>query len=309
MRSLNKELDQLLLDLAWSLWTELGVAGVRRNHQKFLIAIEELILLTVALMEIDPRLRDEVLDWCSQYHRFFSISRLKFIMKSFGSSLDKPFSQFSATLNSHSQANWPVFIDSVPLKLNLSRKSCLRPLESPALLNIRARSLFGVGARADIITFFLTHGKSDFSATDVAEIGYSKRNIIEVLEGLTLSNLFDQFLLKNRKIYRLAKNEPLLKTLKPIPDYAPAWRYIFEVLLSLRDCIKRTENCSESTQVIEIRNVLLMLHPKLQRLNLVPPPLQKGYHDYLNAFRMWLLELTRRLAEGNFPDKLFLKTR
>jgi len=30
------------------------VAGVKRNHQKFLITIEELIVLTVALADVDP---------------------------------------------------------------------------------------------------------------------------------------------------------------------------------------------------------------------------------------------------------------
>jgi hypothetical protein len=83
MLPLSKGLDQLLLDLAWSLWTELGVAGVKRKHQKCLITPEELILLTVALAKVDPRLRDESLDWCSQYHRFISMSRLNSMMKSF----------------------------------------------------------------------------------------------------------------------------------------------------------------------------------------------------------------------------------
>jgi hypothetical protein len=83
MLPLSRELDKLLLDLVWSLWTELGVAGIKRKHQKFLINLEELIILTVVLAEIDPRLRDESLDWCSQYHHFISTSRLKSIIKIF----------------------------------------------------------------------------------------------------------------------------------------------------------------------------------------------------------------------------------
>ena len=111
MLTLSKRLDSLLLDLAWSLWTELGVAGVKRSHQQFLITLEELILLTVSLAETDPRLRDESLDWCSQYHHFISVSRLKSIMKSFGSSLNEPFSSYSSTLNSQSGTAWPLFVD------------------------------------------------------------------------------------------------------------------------------------------------------------------------------------------------------
>ena len=42
----KKEINKLLIELCWSLWTELGIAGVIRKHQHILIAPEELILLT-----------------------------------------------------------------------------------------------------------------------------------------------------------------------------------------------------------------------------------------------------------------------
>jgi hypothetical protein len=306
MHPLSKELDQHLLDLTWSLWTELGVAGVRRKHQNFLIALEELILLTVSLAEVDPRLRDESLDWCSQYHHFLSISRLKSIIKHFENSLDEPFSNYSATLNSLSRSAWPLFLDSPPLKVILSHKSCLRPLESPALLNIRARSIFGTGARADLVTFFLTHTKSDFAVADLVEIGYSKRNLAEILEEFSLSGLFDKFLLRNQQRYRLAKNDQLVKVLGPIPEYAPSWRLILEVLLPLRDCIKRIQNSSESTKVVEIRNLLIALQKNLQRLSLAPPPFQINFHAYLNSFSEWLLNIVHKLAQGEFSNKSFL---
>jgi hypothetical protein len=298
MLPLSKELDQHLLDLAWSLWTELGVAGVIRKHQNVLINLEELILLTVVLAEIDPRLRDESLDWCSQYHHFLSISRLKSIIKGFGSSLDEPFSSYASTLNSLSRAALPLFLETPPLKVILSHKSCLRPLESPALLNIRARSIFGTGSRADLVTFFLTHTNADFSASDVTEIGYSKRNLAEILDAFSLSGLFDKFLLRNQQRYRLIKNDQLLKILSPIPAYAPLWRVILEVLLPLRECIKRTENSSESTKVVEIRNLLITLQKHLHRLNITPPPLQNNFKAYLNSFSKWLLEIVRPLAQG-----------
>lgn len=306
MSQIKMELDRFLLDLAWSLWTELGVAGVKRKHQEFLITLEELILLTVALARVDPRLRDESLDWCSQYHHFVSISRLKSIMKDFGGSLNEPFSSYSVTLNSISGASWPVLINSSPLKLTPSHKSCLRPLESPALLNIRARSIFGTGARADLVTFFLTHAKSDFSISDVTEIGYSKRNLAEILEELTLGKLFNKFLMGNQQRYRLIKNEQLRKVLGPIPKYAPSWRLVFQVLLQLRACIHDNESLSESTQVVAIRNLLNALKNELQRLNLTPPSYQTNLHGYMNAFRDWLLDLVRKLSQGGVSNQSFL---
>jgi hypothetical protein len=306
----SKRFDKLLLDLAWSLWTELGVAGTIRKHQNFLITLEELIVLTVALSDIDPRLRDESLDWCSQYHHFISTSRLKTIVKAFGSSIYAPFSNYAASLNSFSHAAWPLFQkESSPLKIVLSHKSCLRPLESPALLNIRARSIFGTGARADLVTYFLTHAKSDFAASDVVDIGYTKRNLAEILEEFCLSGLFDKFLLRNQQRYRLIKKDQLIKVLGPVPEFTPSWRIVFEILLQLRDCIKRNENNSESTKVVEIRNFLIAHQKNLQKLDLIPPPMQTNFHSYLNSFTEWLIEIIRQLAQGDFADKSFLTTR
>jgi hypothetical protein len=223
-------------------------------------------------------------------------------MKGFGNSLVEPFSSYAATLNAFARTTWPLYIDASPLKFVPSRKSCLRPLESPALLNIRARSIFGTGARADLVTFFLTHIKGDFSASDMTEIGYSKRNLAEILEELCLSGLFEKFALRNQQRYRLARNSHLIKALGPIPEYAPSWQLIFEILLLLRDCIKRTENSSESTRAVEIRNLLQTLKQNLQKLNLTPPPFQTNFHAYLNSVGAWLLEIARKFAQGDFSD-------
>ena len=98
MITLKKQLDQLLLDLTWSLWTELGVAGVKQKHQHVLILLEELIVLTAVLAEIDPRLRDESLDWCSQYHHLVSISRLKLLMGEMSSATCAALSKYCSSL-------------------------------------------------------------------------------------------------------------------------------------------------------------------------------------------------------------------
>ena len=84
MRTASNQIDENLAHLAWSLWTELGVAGLERKHQIFSIAPEELIILTSALSEFDPRLRDEALDWCIHYHRFISSIRLHILAKKYG---------------------------------------------------------------------------------------------------------------------------------------------------------------------------------------------------------------------------------
>ncbi len=297
---LIKQLDKNLLNLAWSLWTELGVAGVKQKHQNVLILIEELVIFTSILIEVDPRLRDESLDWCSQFHHFISISRLKSLMKAFNELAKEPFSKYASSLNNISEAHWPVFIDFSPLKINLSRKSTLLPHASPALLNIRARSIFGTGARADLVTFFLVQPNTDFSIAEIAELGYSKRNLAEVLDDLHFGNLFERFMQGNQQRYRLNKNSPLFQMLKPIPKHAPPWHLIFKLLLLLRACIHRTEKYSESSKVVELRNWLKRNEQLLQKLELTPPLFQNNFAVYLENFSQWVLEWTDRFEQGQF---------
>lgn len=285
-----KLLDQHLLDLAWSLWTELGVAGVFRRHQNTLILVEELVLLTSVLSEIDPRLRDEAMDWCARYHHFISVSRLKSILEDYEGLIEEPFSQFSSTLNAIAKLNWPIFVEKTPLKLFLSQKSVLRPHASAALLNIRARGIFGIGSRADLITFFLVHAEKDFSITELTETGYSKRSLAEILEDFHFCKLFNQFTQGNQQRYRLNKDSPLFEMLKPIPKHTKSWRLIFKVLLTLRDCLKRTKDFSESSKVVEIVNCMAQLKPSLQKLDLNFPIFTDDFSLYLQSFNQTLLD-------------------
>ncbi len=293
-----KHLDKNLLDLTWSLWTELGVAGVLRNHQNTLILIEELILFTSVISEEDPRLRDEVMDWCTQFHHFVSISRLKSIIKDYEGLIEEPFSEFSSTLNTLAKTNWPVLIPKKPLQLSLSQKSTLRPYASAALLNIRARGIFGTGSRADLITFFLAHPSHDFSIAETTEIGYSKRNLAEILEDFHLSRLFNKFMQGNLQRYRLNKDSPLFQMLKPIPKYTKSWQLTFKVLLSLRKCLRQIENNTKSTQVIEIINCLSNLETILQKLDLSPPTFSNDFPRYIQSFNDWILEWTYTLSQN-----------
>src|ERR1700722_2553046 len=109
MEDLIGKIDKSLADLAWSLWSELGVSGIARQHADCLILLEELIILTALIAESDPRLRDEALDWCSKYHNFVSVSRLRTLVNGLGEQVYEAFSLFAATLNSIAQTRWPIF--------------------------------------------------------------------------------------------------------------------------------------------------------------------------------------------------------
>lgn len=194
-----KEFDHQLARLAWSLWKELGVAGIDRFHKNCLIQPEELIILTAIVSTYDPRLRDETLDWASRYHECISVSRLRSFLKEFDEDVANSFSQFASALNSVSSAKWLNAKDSIPFKVKLSGKSLLPPLETSSLLTLRLRNLFGPGAKADILAYFLTRDGLNFSAADLIEIGYSKKALMTALDHLAASGLLSSTSTRNKK--------------------------------------------------------------------------------------------------------------
>ena len=137
MKSLIEQIDYVFAGLAWNLWNTLGVAGVDSQHQDCFIDLEALILLTAIIGKSDPRLLEEALDWCSKYHYFVSISRLKTLINDLGTNLHIPFSVFAETLNALSQSKWPTFAKTSPMRIKLSGKSRMPNCKIPALLGLR----------------------------------------------------------------------------------------------------------------------------------------------------------------------------
>lgn len=300
MGILSKQFDENLAHLAWSLWTELGVAGFERKHQSFSVAPEELILLTSVLSEFDPRLRDEALDWCSQYHRFISPLRIQILAKKHEKYIAEPFSTFTATLNAVAdiRTKWVVLTKIGPLKFRPSGKSILRNFEAPSMIHFRLRSFLGVGARADVLAFLLTEVHGDFSASDLVEIGYSKRRLAQILDDLAAAGILSESRVRNQLHYTFVRRDQFIKVLGGIPKKMVYWHRILAVLLPLRACLQEVEDTSVGIRVIDMRNLLSKLASQLLQLKLTPPPLQKDLEAYWGTVTKWILEFSASLSQG-----------
>lgn len=306
METLISQLNDDLAELAWSLWTELGVAGTFRRHKHCLISLEELIILTAVIAEYDPRLRDEALDWCSRYHHFVSVSRLKTLVKSFGEAIFDSFSIFASTLNANAPSNWPIFSEVSPLKFIPSRKSVLPSLDAPALLQLRLRSFFGVGARADLFIYFLTEANSGFTASDAVDIGYGKRSLAELLDSLVLSGFLTSTITRNQKKYGLLKAEQLKQVVGEFPEFSPPWRSILEFFISIRKDLIHSEKDGETVKVVIIRNELKRMDHLLKLIHLSPPSLDSNLQQYWKTFSKWLLDSVKAIAQGDFGGQFKL---
>ncbi|HEY8951506.1 MAG TPA: hypothetical protein VIP78_02970, partial [Candidatus Dormibacteraeota bacterium] len=146
-------MNTLALDLAWSLWFELGASGGVRRHDWQAVDLEPLILFT-AWLGTDSRLRANAIEWSIANARFASTFRLRHFAERASPAMRAAFGRFAATVRTHARVPWPAQGD--PLALLQHDDGLGSPdLRRPSLIQLRLRALVGVSARAEILKIML----------------------------------------------------------------------------------------------------------------------------------------------------------
>ena len=299
MTTARRRIEEHLLELAWSLWTELGVAGARRQHQQVAVMPEELLMLTSALSTLDPRLRDESIDWCSRYHGYVSTARLRSLFVTARTEQQAALARYTATVNALVATRWPTTDDAVPWKVKPGGKSCLAGLTRPALLHLRLRALFGTGARADVLAVFLGSDTPNISVAEVAEVGYTKRNIANVLSDLSAGGLLSASKVQNQLRYRWARRAALEAVIGPLPRQIPGWRPIVDLVLTLYWFVVRTEPMPGVVRGVEAANILPSINRVAVLLQWRPPRAGRTPEETWDELARWAVKVVRALAAGS----------
>ena len=212
------DLREHVLDTLWSQWHELGVAAtVPRRHSDDFIDPEPLIAFTATHSDLDPRLRDESIDWVLRYGTYVSKARLKNVLADWGLLEDALFREYAATVNARGRAGWPA-ARAKPLAFRSRARSLLEDLRRPSLISLRIRAIFGVGARAELIRAFLSRPHLAMTAADLsAETSYRKRNVLNELEPLRFAGLVKSFRAVNADRFSLALVDQLAALAGPLP--------------------------------------------------------------------------------------------
>ncbi len=232
MSRLAREIDALALDLAWSLWAELGVDGAARRHDWQAIDLEPLIIFTAHLGGGDSRLRASTIDWCITNARFASAFRLRHLAERAGAATRAAFGRYSATVRAHAKAPWPGEGD--PLTLFHPERIGSPDLRRPSLIQLRLRALVGVSARAEVLKLMLANPERPQPASTLAEdAAYGKGSVAQALDMLTMAGIVQVQPHANRLLYRLARPGELAQTLQWLPAVFPDWWPIFSVIEAL----------------------------------------------------------------------------
>ncbi len=259
---------QQALALASSAWTELGVSGWTTTHGDWAIDPEPLMLFTAWLGDRDPRLRDEATDWCVRNWRYVSRTRLKNLLRVQPADVQEAWGEFAATIEQHAGVNWPGA--TTPRRYTVIGRSTMPPLERPALIWIRLRAMFGVGARAEILRCFLAaDGNGGMSVARLAiAAGFTKRNVADECDTLERSGVLSVRSSGNRFSYSLARRAELEAFVGELPAIRPNWSAMLTVareLVTLEDAAK---NLSLRTLPVRVRKTLRLIDDDLAELDI-----------------------------------------
>ena len=283
-QSFKEKIENGILDLAWSLWTELGVQGIHRTSS-MAIDPEALIAFTGALGNLDSRLRDEVTDWCIEHYKYISGSRLKTIIKN--DYADFPDTgRLIATINEYSQARLPGA--TIPRKFESRKRGQTITIKRPSLILFRLRCLVGTGARSGIIFHLLAKPEAEYSAADLAsKTMFTKRRIADTLQDLNECGLVFCRKQRNQLLYSLDLVQPLQDLAGDLPAIWPLWTDIFPWLLAIWTISRNCDNSMSSLTAYTTMSKLNKKHPLALSDVLTPPPLDKKGKDFWPAFLKW----------------------
>ena len=239
MSRLGQDIERLILDLAWSLWAELGVEGGARRHDWQAIDLEPLIIFTAHLGAVDSRLRASSIEWCITNARFASAFRLRNLADRASEPTRAAFGHFAATVRAHAKVPWPGEGD--PLTMLHPDRIASPDLRRPSLIQLRLRALVGVSARAEILKLMLAEPERPLAAAPLAEdAGYSKGSVVQALDMLTLAGIVQVQPDANRLLYRLSRPGELAQALRWLPAVFPDWWPVFRITEGLADYTRST---------------------------------------------------------------------
>ncbi len=283
-------------DLAWSLWTELGVSGVVRKHSDTVIDLEPLLAATPALAGDDPRLLEQVLSWCACHGDRVNTGRLTALVSTLRPSARAAFEAFGATANAFAGTKWPAA--GSPWSPLPRKREVPMPLDRPAGVRLRARALCGVGTRADVLCDLLARPAAWVTASQLAEGGHSKRNVARVLAELDDAGLVVRLATGNGLRFRLTQPGALNGLLGERPQASPDWMRTFELAITLLD-VAALENAPVAVRRVEANALRAALQPLAERLSLSGLPKSRGVPTAWELLIEWGTAQIAALASGD----------
>ncbi|MGI9141280.1 MAG: hypothetical protein ACR2GJ_09240 [Gemmatimonadaceae bacterium] len=198
---LARELRAAALDVLWRQWRVVGGQTATRGGANAIVDPEALVLLSLTLMESEPRLRDVLHDWTILNSDLISVQRLKNLGASYSETTRERLSWLARIATEKAKdLRWRSFLagdqsGNDPASRNVlvranNRRAIRVRLDEPAALALRLRLGFGVGAKADVLVFLIGNDGDAATVREIAaETGYTVAAARRAAEDMAAARL------------------------------------------------------------------------------------------------------------------------
>lgn len=286
------------LALLWGAWVELGVSGWQKTHGDWTVDPEPLIIATASLEDHDPRLRDEALDWCIHNWRYVSRVRLRNLLREQPRGVRDAWGPFAATVSHHAGVTWPEATDA--FSYQVTGRSRMDTMEQPSRAWMRLRGMFGLGARTEILRFFLSGHRRATVATIARDARYAKRVVADECDTLEKAGVLRAQHVANRFYYGLNRGQDLHAFVGEIAETRPDWSALFAVTSAFVALERASEKASSDVLMVEAYRVAQLLNDDLDALDIEERPQFGPPQTYWPALRDFAERYTGAWAIGQW---------
>lgn len=226
----NDEIASLALDLAKSLWAELGVGDAQsRHHDWQAIDLEPLIIFTASLKIAAEPFVASTVRWCAANASSISASRLRSLASQFSASTREAVSGYQQAVGAVMAGQQ---MKDRQEEVVAGESS---DLKRPALIQLRLRALFGSGPRAEVLRLMLADPEEQRTAASlVVDTCFSRSSVEQALETLTAAGLTRVEPGPTDVVYQLTRPTDLASALSGVPDAFPDWIAVLTVIDAIR---------------------------------------------------------------------------
>lgn len=208
---------------------------------------------------------------------------------------------FAATVSRHSGVQWPLATDALSYKT--TGRSSLESMVQPSRAWLRLRAMFGLGARTEILRYFLSGHRRATVATIAQHIRYAKRNVAEECDSLEKAGVLRVHHVANRFYYMLDRTEELRNWVGDIAPVKIDWTSLFAVTSALVALEKSAERLSHDALAVEAHRVARVIDEHLDVLDIEERPSLIRPDTYWPAVRDFADRYLSAWASGHWhPD-------
>lgn len=287
------------MELARSLWAELGVTGAPRRHDWQAIDLEPLIIFTACCASGDARLRARTIEWCTLNNRYISASRLHHFTRKVHAATRRAAERYVTAVEHATRRARERRGAATSGRADWQQPNLVPDLRRPALLQLRLRALVGVSARAEVLKLLLSDAdRSSTASSMVSRAGYGKGGLAQALDLLTVAGITSVQATGNRLVYTLTRPAEMAQALNGLPASFPDWGAIFNII----EGILRYARTAPREATARIASAAALTSDLRNDLQSVPPgarPPRVTAQGGLSGFEEWARTFVANQAGAN----------